>query len=264
MGSLALATLVLALPAPAQWAHYPTAGIPLTPSGTPNLGAPTPRTADGKPDLSGMWEPENTLPCGPLATNCSDRVGIQFVNIGARLNDGLPFQPWAGEFVKKTMTENRKGDPISRWLPAGVPRNTALPTFKKVVQTPGLLVILDEFNASFRQIFTDGRPLPVDPTPTFDGYSTAKWEGDTLVVESIGFTDRQWVDTRGSPITEAAKITERYHRANFGNMEIEVTVNDPKAYTKSWTVKLYQYIVLNSELIDYFCLENERDVRHLK
>jgi hypothetical protein len=248
-----------------QWAHYPTAGVPRTPSGIPNLGAPTPRTADGKPDLSGMWEAENTLPCDPVNQNCTDLpVGIQFANIGARIKGGLPYQPWAAELVKKNLANQEKDDPTIRCLPAGVPRTHAAPTLKKFVQTPGLLVLLDEYNASFRQIFTDGRPLPVDPNPTFDGYSTGHWDGDTLVVDSIGFTERQWLDSRGSPITEAAKITERFHRINYGNMEIEVTVNDPKAYTAPWTVKLNQYIVLNTELIDYFCLENEKDAEHIK
>jgi len=262
---LALAALLSALPVSAQWLHYPTAGVPKTPHGVINLGAPTPRSAEGKPDLSGMWEAENTFACNPNLTACNDfKIGAQFLNFGATLKDGLPYQPWAAEISKTRAAGNRKDDPATRCLPPGVPRNDALPTFKKIVQTPGLLIILDEFNATFRQIFTDGRPLPVDPNPTFDGYSIGHWDGDTMVVETIGVTNNQWLDTRGDPITEDAKVTERFHRLNFGNMDVDVTVNDPKAYTAPWTVKIHQYIVLNTEMIDYFCLENERDVRHLK
>lgn len=262
---LAFALLLACSALPAQWAHYPTAGVPKTPSGTPNLGAPTPRTADGRPDLSGMWEAENTLPCDPVNENCTDLpVGIQFSDIGAGLKGGLPYQPWAIEFVKKNRADHGKDDPSVRCIPNGVPRSHAIPTMKKIVQTPGLLVILDEYNASYRQIFTDGRALPVDPNPTFDGYSTGHWEGDALVVDSTGFTERQWIDSSGSPITEEAKLTERFRRINYGNMEIEVTVNDPKAFTAPWTVKLNQYLVLNTELIDYLCLENEKDAGHVK
>lgn len=257
---------MLLLPAlSAQWAHYPTAGVPKTPSGVPNLGAPTPRTADGKPDLSGMWEAENTLPCNAVTGNCTEmRISADYLDLGAHLKGGLPFQPWAAEMVNKRAAGQRKEDPVSHCFAPGTPRSHAFWTYKKIVQTPGLLVILDEYNANFRQIFTDGRPLPVDPQPTIDGYSTGHWDGDTLVVESTGFTENQWLDTRGTLITEDAKLTERFHRINFGNMEIEVTVNDPKAYTAPWTVKLNQYILLNTELIDLFCLENEKDMRHLK
>jgi hypothetical protein len=124
-------------------------------------------------------------------------------------------------------------------------------------------VILLEYNASYRQIFMDGRPLPADPQPSWNGYSTGRWEGDTLVVETNGLRD-MWIDVRsGNPITEAAKVTERFRRVNYGNMEIEVIVDDPKAYTKPWTVKLNQYIVLNTEMLDYICLENEKDAAHL-
>ena len=133
---------------------------------------------------------------------------------------------------------------------------------KKIVQTPGLLVILTERNAGYRQIFTDGRPLPEDPTPSWNGYSSAKWEGDTLVVQSNGFRDGIWLDASGSPMTEAAKMTERFRRPRNGTLEIEITVDDAKAYTKPWTVKPTQPLVGDTELLDYICLENERDSRH--
>jgi hypothetical protein len=125
------------------------------------------------------------------------------------------------------------------------------------------VVILDEFNASYRQIFTDGRPLPDDPQPSWNGYSSGKWDGDTLVVETIGFRDDLWLDMKGNPITNAARVTERFRRPNYGSLEIEVTVNDPKAYTQPWTVTLKQVIKLDTELVDEICLENEKSVRHM-
>jgi hypothetical protein len=135
--------------------------------------------------------------------------------------------------------------------------------FKRIIQTPGLLVILNERNMNFRQIFTDGRPLPVDPDPTWNGYSTGKWVGDTLVVESNGFRDGMWLDRSGSPMTDATKITEKFRRPNYGNLEIELTLDDPKAYTAPWTITLKQTIVLNTEFLDYYCEENEKDMVHL-
>jgi len=258
--------IAICAPLAAQWIKYPTAGIPKTPAGTPNLGAPAPRTADGKPDLSGMWEAENTRPCNPTgaADNCTDiPIGKQILNIADGLPGGLPYQPWAADLVKVRSAGIGKDWPHSRCVPPGVPEMHSLPEFKKIVQAPGLLIILHEFNASYRQIFTDGRPLPVDPNPSWNGYSSGHWEGDTLVVQSAGFRDGLWLDFNGDPMTDAAKVTERFRRLNYGNMEIEVTVNDPKAYTKPWTVTLKQFIVLNTELLDYICLENEKDVSHM-
>ncbi len=134
---------------------------------------------------------------------------------------------------------------------------------QKFVQTPGLLLVLNEYNASYRQIFTDGRPLPVDPLPAWNGYSTAKWEKDTLVIQSIGFRDDIWLDMAGNPLTESAKVTERIRRPNFGSLEIQFTVDDPKAYTKPWTVTLHQFLVLDTEMMDEMCLENEKTVMHI-
>ena len=244
-----------------QWLNYPTAGVPRTPDGKPSLSAPAPRTAGGKPDFSGMWQPANPLPCDGVNRVCTDLpISLQFGNIGAGLKDALPYRPWASDRIKqKGLTD----DPYTRCLSPGGPRMHLLPTMKKVVQTPGLLVILDEHNASYRQIFTDGRPLPVDPQPTWNGYSSGHWEGDTLVVDSIGFRDDQWLDGRGSPLTEAGKVTERFRRPNYGNLEIELTVNDPKGYTRPWTVTIRQTAVVDTEMLDLICLENEKDVQHL-
>ena len=256
------ALLTIAPTLPAQWLNYPTARVPKTPGGLPNLTAAAPKTVDGKPDLSGMWEPEKNRPCPP--EGCPDfQVSQEFVNIGWGLKGGLPYQRWAADVVKARLAENGKDDPGSHCLPAGILKLHTTPLLKKIVQVPGLLVILNERNTTYRQIFTDGRPLPVDPDPTWNGYSTGRWDGDTFVVQSNGFRDGQWLDRSGSPLTDAAKITERFRRPNYGHLEIEVRVDDPKAYTMPWTIKLNQVIVLNTEFLDYYCLENEKDIPHM-
>jgi hypothetical protein len=262
-GVLAVAILLFGeAQLPAQWLNYPTAGVPKTTAGAPNLNAPAPRTPDGKPDFSGLWEAEKNVPCPP--DGCADgAAGKEFQNIGWSLKGDLPYQAWARELVTQRSAENGKDDPASHCLPPGIVKMHTTPLFRKIVQAPGLLVILSERDAAYRQIFLDGRPLPVDPQPSFNGYSTARWEGDRLVVESNGFRDGIWLDRRGSPLTESAKITERFRRVNYGHLEIEVTVNDPKAYTAVWTVRLNQDLVLNSELLDDFCMENEKDIVHM-
>ncbi|PWU12205.1 MAG: hypothetical protein C5B51_01105 [Terriglobia bacterium] len=254
---------VLSTPLAAQWLNYPTKGVPKTPDGRPNLSAPTPRTADGKPDFSGIWEPEHNRPCPP--EGCADLEAPQeFVNIGWSLKDGLPYQPWAAQVVKERVATNRRDDPFSYCLPAGSLRMHVVPLLRKIIQAPGLLLILNEVHGMYRQIFTDGRPLPVDPQPSWNGYSTAKWDGDTLVVQTNGFRDGLWLDTRGSPLTDAAKLTERFRRVDYGHLEVEATVDDPKAYTRPWTIKLKQVIALDTDLLDYICVENEKDAPHLQ
>jgi hypothetical protein len=246
----------------AQWMKYPTAGVPTTREGKPDLTAPTPRTSDGKPDFSGIWDVEHNRPCPPLG--CQDmEVPQEFVNIGWSLKEGLPYQRWAVEARKARTAENGKDDPTSHCLPGGVVKSHTTPLLKKFVQVPGLLVILKEHDKTYRQIFTDGRPLPEVEQPSFDGYSTGKWDGDTLVVQTVGFKDGMWLDRSGSPMTDAAKMTERFRRVNYGKLEIEITVDDPKAYTAPWTVKLNHLIVLDTELLDYICLENEKDAARL-
>ncbi len=252
----------LICPLSAQWINYPTAGVPQTPDGKPNLGAACPRTPDGKPDLSGLWTippthaPNPDFPgCGPIAD--------EFANIAVGLRGGLPYQPWAADLVKQRRSENRVNDPMSHCSPIGPIRLHTWNGPQKYLQGHGLLVILNELDTTYRQIYTDGRSLPVDPTPSWNGYSTGKWEGDTLVVETSGFRDGIWLDAIGNPMTDAAKIVERFHRIDFGHMEIEITVDDPKAYTKPWTVKLNEVIQLDTDLLDFDCGDNEKDVSHL-
>ena len=162
------------------------------------------------------------------------------------------------------MEQNGKDDPLSGCLPGGIIKMQTGPFFNKIVQAPGLVLVLNEREATYRQIFMDGRPLPVDPQPSWRGYSTGKWDGDTLVVQTNGFRDGIWLDRNGSPLTDAAKVTERFRRVNYGQLEIEITVDDPKAYTAPWTVKLNHLIVLDTELLEFICLENEKDAPHLR
>ena len=258
-----VAATILATTASAQWLNYPTAGVPKKADGSPNLDATTPRMPDGKPDLSGLWG----MMCqsGGKTVLCAPEVAVPpvFGDIGRGVKGGLPYQPWAADLVKARKAENGKDDPTTHCLPGGLAKLHTSALLRKIVETPGLIVFLTERNASYRQIFTDGRPLPEDPNPSWNGYSTGHWDGDTLVVETTGFQDGQWLDRAGSPLTRAAKMTEKLHRVNYGTLDIELTVNDPEAYTKPWTIPLKHSIVLNTELLDYICLENEKDASHL-
>ena len=260
-----IAMLAMSLSVHAQWLKYPTAGVPRTPDGKPNLSAPTPRTADGKPDFSGIWQLE-PLPCPPGGcdpTTADYAPGLEFLNFGAKLKGGLPYQPWAASLVKERSEQLGRDDPIAACRPGGALRILTFPPYRKFLQLPGLFVILSERDVTFRQIFMDGRPLPMDPEPTFNGYSIGAWDGDTLVVQTIGFRDGTWLDRAGSPMTDAAKLTERFRRVNYGRVEIDVTVDDPKAYTQPWTTTLTQLIRLDTELLDYHCMDNEKDAKHL-
>jgi len=254
----------------AQWLKYPTDGVPRTRDGNPNLTAPTPRTRDGKPDFSGMWLTGNPLPCQRATGSDFLECGVELpmareaFNMGVGLPGGLPYQPWAAELVKKRTAEQAKDDPHARCLPDTFLRSYGLPHIQKFIQVPGLLVMLDEMNAGYRQVFTDGRPLPQDPQPAWNGYSSGKWEGDALVIDSIGFRDDLWLDLAGSPLTDAAKVRERVRRPDYGHLEIVVTVDDNKAYTEPWTVTLKQRIVVDTELVDEICLENEKSSQRFK
>jgi hypothetical protein len=234
----------------AQWPPNPPAGAPRTPDGKTKLDAPAPRTADGEPDLSGVWE--------------SVRTGTGQQILGAGLDGDLPLQPWARELRDKRITDLSKDNPDAHCLPIGFTQLHNHPQPRKIIQTPSLIVFLYEANGGVRQIFMDGRPLPGnDPQPWWYGYSIGKWDGDTLVVETTGFRDGGWLDVNGAPLTDAAKMTERFRRVNYGNLEIEVTVDDPKAYTRPWTaVKMQHRLLPGDELIEFICGENEKSSRH--
>ena len=263
----AAATVALLSVAPilahAQWLHYPTAGVPKNIDGSPNLVAPTPKAADGKPDLSGLWA--NYCPAGDRMVLCLPEIAVPqvFGDIGRGVKGGLPYQSWAADLVKARRADNGKDDPTTHCLPGGIAKLHTSVFLRKIIQIPGLIVFLSERNASYRQVYTDGRALPEELNPAWNGYSTGRWEGDTLVVETTGFVDGQWLDRSGSPLTSAARMTERFRRPNYGTLEIELTVDDPKAYTKPWSIQLKQSILLDSDLLDYICLENEKDAAHL-
>jgi hypothetical protein len=249
--------------AQAQWVKYPTAGIPRTADGSPDMTAPAPRGGDGRPDLSGTWMAEKTRPCPP--NGCDDmQIGYQFLDIGWGVPGGLPYRPWAEALTKQRTADLRKDDPQARCLPTGIVRMHTDPLYRAIVQTPAMIVILNERNTSYRRIFTDGRPLPDDPTPSWVGYSSGVWEGDTLVVRTSGFRDGLWLDAAGSPLTDAATVVERIRRVSFGQLEIALTVDDPTAYTRPWTTTLTRFLVADTELLDYICLENEQSVRRFR
>jgi len=261
---------VWAGPAAAQWLKYPTDGAPRSKDGKVNLSAPAPRAKDGRPDFSGVWLTGNPIPCDPANgadfLDCGAELPLarDAIDIGVSLPGGLPYQPWAAELVRKRTADQAKDDPHVRCLPDTFIRSYGLPHLQKFVHVPGLLVMLDEMNASYRQIFTDARPLPADPVPSWNGWSSAAWDGDTLVVRSNGFRDDLWLDLAGSPLTDAAKTIERIRRPDYGHLEIALTVDDPKAYTKPWTVTLTQQIVVDTDLVDEICLENEKSSTHMK
>jgi hypothetical protein len=258
----------------AQWPVYPTAGVPKTADGKPNLTGPVPRAADGRPDLSGIWQymrpPGSPAPEPVAATAPADGDIIplavrrsQFWNLGASFPDGLPFQPWAAELHRKRVEENSKDNPDAHCLPLGLMQLHTHGQPRKMIQAPGVIVILYEANNGIRQIFTDGRPLPKDAEPWWFGYSIGKWDGDTLVVESTNFRDLGWLDVEGSVLTESGKVIERFRRVDYGHLEIQVTIDDPKAYTKPWTVTVYQRVLLDTDLIEFICQENDKDGSHL-
>lgn len=261
--SLTAATLIgilSVLPAPvfAQWEKVPSDNLPHTAGGKPDLSAPAPRRADGKPDLSGIW----WLPSfGPANAGQPPKY---LGNIAADLKpDEVPMQPWAAALFKQRGAENSKDFPYTRCLPTGVPMIASFPTPWKIIQNPGLVVILYENSMTYRQIFTDGRVLSKDVNPTWMGYSVGHWEGDTLVVETAGFNDKTWLDFSGHPHTEALHVTERFHRRDSGHLEVQYTFDDPKAYTKPWSVTIQPVLFPDGDLLESVCNENEKDLQHL-
>jgi hypothetical protein len=243
----------IATPLSAQWLNIHAPGVPRTADGKVNLSAPTPKAPDGKPDLSGVWEsaPE------------------YFYNLANDLKpDDVVMQPWAKTLQAEREGKEHQDDPLSQCMPPGVPRiNMSTPDAPhpfKIVQTPALVVLLYETsaNSTFRQVFLDGRPLPRDPQPTWLGYSIGRWEGNTLVVETLGFNGRSWTDTaKGHPQTDAAHVIERFTRRDFGHLEIDITIDDPKAYVKPWRAKVPVKLLPDTDLIETYC-ENERDQAH--
>jgi hypothetical protein len=247
--AVAIVIVALAVTAGAQWLDHPTANIPRLPNGKANLAAPAPRKANGQPDLSGIWQ----VP------------GIRFLlNIAVDLKDvNVPFQPWAAAVYKERVENFGKDDPNNRCLPSITPEKIAVTSPWKIVEIPGETIILYESRTIFRQIFTDGRDFPKDMQPAWQGYSVGHWEGDTFVVETKGFNDKGWLDTNGHPVTDALRVVERYTRKDFGHMDVAITIDDPKAYTRPWTVVEPAVFQADTELIEYICEENNKDPQHI-
>lgn len=274
----------------AQWPDHPDPSVPKLPNGQPNLEAPTPRTADGKPDLSGLWalgrggggggggnrggqqaaggaaRGGGQAPAAAPAAAAAPADGIPnatFFEIAGR-GFPVPYTPWAKELRDKRAAANAKDNPDAHCLPIGLTQMHLHPQPRKIIQTPKLIVMLYEAQAGVRQIFLDGRKLPPmgEPQPWWYGYSVGHWEGDTLVVETTGFRDDVWLDVNGSPLTETGKMTERMRRINYGTLETIVTIEDPKAYTKPFSVRIMHRIMPNQELIEFICNENEQSSQH--
>ncbi len=256
----------------AQWLYYPTPGTPRTPDGKPNLSAPAPRATNGKPDLSGVWQVEPTPPAelkrlfGDLSGenalgDSSTAYNKYLVSILADFHPGdSPLRP---EFAGILRKRSKEVYPLTRCLPVGVPADDVLPGPFKLIQTPGLILVRNEYENTFRQIYTDGRKAPDDPEPLWLGYSVGKWEGDTLVVDTTGFNDQGWLDGVGDPHSESLHVTERFHRRDFGHLDAEVTVDDPKVFTKPFTIKFTELLMPDSDVTEYFCNENEKDQPHI-
>ena len=255
----------------AQWLNQPAPGTPKGKDGKPNLAARAPRTRDGHPDLSGVWQSQSATGEELSRLMPGGRNGLgevppskYFLNILSDFKpDEAPLQPAAAASFRQRAENFSPESPLSHCQPEGVPMAETAPGPFKIVQTPGLIVMLYERETTFRQIHTDGRKQPNDPQPAWFGYSVGHWEGDTLVVDTAGFNDRSWLDARGHTHSDALHLTERFHRGDFGHMEAQITVDDSKTYTRPFTIRLNLELLPESDLIEYFCSENERDLRHI-
>jgi hypothetical protein len=247
MHKLAMMLCLMSVSVSAQWPTHPTPGLPRTPDGKPDLAAPAPRAVDGKPDLSGVWRVKQT-------------TYLTYVTSDLKPDE---IRPWAAALYKQRADDYRRDSDGIACLPPGPKAGISGLAFPmKIIQTPNVVAVLYEYETIFRQIFTDGRGLPEDPNPSWMGYSIGRWEGDTLVVTTAGFNDRTTLDLGGHPHTEALRVTERFHRRDAGHIDLQVTLDDPKAYTRSWTLPVELDLIPDGELIEYVC-ENERDAKHL-
>ena len=281
VGRIVFATVfaAVATSVSAQWPRFTTPDVPRLADGQPNLTAPAPRTPDDKPDLSGIWEiifgggggrgrGAAPAPAPPAPAPDPNVPPVsQFFEVAGR-GYPLPLQPWAAELKKKRMADNSKDNPDVWCLPIGLMQYHNHPQPRQIVQTKNLMLITYESNYGLRYIYLDGRPAPNnDPTPWWFGYSRGWWEGDTLVVETTNFRGDEragWLDVNGSPYTDALKMTERFRRPNVGTLEIDITIDDPKAYTKPFTVRVNQRLMVDSEMIEFICNENEQSTKHIK
>jgi len=242
--ALAVCVIAGAVSVSAQWQGYKTPGIPRLPDGSPNLSAPAPKTVDGKPDLSGIWQTSRAV--FDLAQAMKKGETVPFSADGKRI------------FSERRATES-KDDPSARCLPTGLPVRALLRTPFKIIQTPPVMAILYESRTTFRQIMTDGRPLPEVDWPAWNGFSVGGWQGDTFVAETAGFNGKPWLDQAGYPASDALRITERFRRRDFGHMDMEMVIDDRKMYTKAWSIVGELILQADTELLEFICEENEKD-----
>jgi hypothetical protein len=258
-----VALSVVAPAAHAQWAQVPDRSIPRTSAGEPDLTAPTPRAADGRPDLSGVWMPDAEPVTDFVLIEGDTPLPRHFINIAAALKpEEVPIQPWAQELLDQRLASEGVDDPLAHCKPTGLPMLNSVPLPYKVVQTPQMVLVLYEENSVFRQIFLDDRKPVEDAVPRWMGYSTGRWDGDALVVTTVGFHDRHWLDGMGHPNSDQLRLTERWRRRDAGHLEIETTVDDPGAYTKPITFTVKATAIPADDLLEYFCTENEKDIQH--
>jgi hypothetical protein len=247
--------LLAATSAHAQWLNYPTPGIPRLPDGTPNLTAPVPRMADGRPDLTGIW------------TKDTPNFLDYFYDLAKDLRpEDVVMTPWAQAIAQQRESRRHIDDPWGYCAaPPGVPRINVAASAFKILQTSTVTGFMYELDTGgvFRQVLTDGRPLPVNPEPTWMGYSIGRWEGDAFIVTTAGFRDRGWIDTqKARPNSDALRVVERLRRLDIGHMEIAITIDDPKAFAKPWTVRVPFKLVADSELLEGSCDAHEKTMEH--
>jgi len=249
--------------AQAQWLNQPAPGAPRTPDGKVNKTGPVPRV-NGKPDLSGIWQAE-AEPRGPGLYGLGESPNSKyFRDILSDFKPGEePLTAAGAEMLSRHGQTGPYGNPSLNCLPDGVPHADLLPEPFKIIQTPDVIAVLYEVDNTHRQIYTDGRPLPVDPQPTWGGYSVGRWDGDTLIVDAAGFNEGTWLDSGGHPHSDALRIQERFHRRDFGHMDLSVTVDDPKMYTKPFTIKVTELLLPDTDILESVCNENEKDRTHL-
>ena len=265
-----LVVAVLASSVSAQWLGYPASGTPRSRDGSPNLTAKAPRASNGKPDLSGVWhvEPTSLAEMKRLFGAGVDTLEVPGMEVDTiskyAVNILLDFKPEDAPMRPETaaMLGPNKGY-VGGCAPIGIPLTYLVSEPDEIVQTPRQIVMMFESDGTHRQIHTDGRPLPKDPEPTWLGYSVGNWEGDTLVVETIGFNNRTVLDVIGHPHSDALRIVERYYRRDFGHMDVEVTFDDPKMYTKPFSIKFTQTLLADSDVLETICTENEKDLAHI-
>jgi hypothetical protein len=248
--------------AQAQWVNQPIPGAPRTPDGKVNMTGPAPRV-NGKPDLSGIWQAQ-AEPRGPGLFGLGESPNSKyFRNILSDFKPGEEPLTAAGvEMLRQHDQAGPYGNPSLNCLPDGVPHADLLPEPFKIIQTPGVIVMLYEVETIFRQVFTDGRKQLMDPSPAWLGYSVGKWEGDTLVVDTRGFNDRSWMDARGHGHTEDMRVEERFERRDFGHLDVAVTIEDPKTFTKPFTIHFTEQLLPDTDVIEHICAEDEKDASH--